>query len=168
MEQIVEIQRCQSSAVLGSGTVGIEATSGFSIGPRDVTPADFLGVGEDTGPGRFCVPRVRAWITRRGRRDSTRALLYLARAIPERPFAGGTPQLAPCPGKAAPPACGGALPSRRKAGRFPVSGCPLLPFPFEAVALEHARQPDNSYPVPPARERCALVPGLCPGRFANR
>src|SRR4029450_5068295 len=30
--------------------------------------------------------RVRAWITRRGRRDSTRALFYLARAIPERPF----------------------------------------------------------------------------------
>jgi molybdopterin biosynthesis enzyme MoaB len=56
MEQIVEIQRCQSSAVLGSGTVGIVATSGFGIGPRDVTPTNLLGVGKDTGLDGFVFP----------------------------------------------------------------------------------------------------------------
>ena len=33
-----------------------------------------------------------------------------------------------------------APPSRRKAGRFPVSGCPSLPYSFQAVALENTGQ----------------------------
>ena len=53
MEQIVEVQGRQASAVLGSGAVGIKPASVFSFGPRDVTPADFLGVGEDTSVDGF-------------------------------------------------------------------------------------------------------------------
>jgi hypothetical protein len=39
-----------------------------------------------------------------------------------------------------PPTCDGELPWRRKAARTPVSRSPLLPFPFQTVALDHPGQ----------------------------
>ena len=106
---------------------------------RDVQDLRLVQTRENQKPNAVSTT-LQASITGRGRRDSTLELFYLARAIAERPFVGGVPRLAPFPEKAAPPACDGELPWRRKAARSSVSRRPLLPFPFQTVALHHSGQ----------------------------
>src|SRR5213593_5053781 len=71
---------------------------------------------------------------------STREPFCRARATPAQPSAAAALRLGLFPEKTISPVCDAALPWRRKASRFPVSGCPSLPLSFQTVTLEHASQ----------------------------